>query len=59
MRKKPKKRKLAAAIITIRRASEMTPAGRKTIAAWLRMHADYLTEHGREYQRTFTGRYGG
>jgi len=47
----------SAAIITVRRANEMTKRGRKYIADWLRHHADMLEEHGKEYSSRFTGRY--
>jgi len=54
--KKPKKYK-AAAVVTIRNASDMSPAGRKAIAAWLRQHANDLTKHGKDYSGGFIGRY--
>jgi hypothetical protein len=47
----------SAAIVTIKSADEMTPKGRKEIAAWLRMHANYLTKYGDKYSGRFIGRY--
>ena len=47
----------AAAVVTIRDANKMSAKGRKALAAWLRMHADMLLEHGKEYAPRFRGRY--
>lgn len=47
----------AAAILTIRRAPDMTKRGRKAIAAWLRQSADTFEELGKEYSPLFTARY--
>jgi hypothetical protein len=47
----------SAAVLTIKRADEMTPAGRKAIAAWLRRHAAMLLKDGKDYAPTFRGRY--
>lgn len=53
MRQKEK----SAAILTIKDAPRMTPKGRREVAAWLRMHANYLVKYGHEYSPRFTGRY--
>ena len=47
----------SAAIITVKRAGDMTKTGRRRIANWLRHHAKMLEEHGKEYSGRFTGRY--
>ena len=47
----------SAAIITIKHADAMTKKGRRDVAEWLRMHANYLLEHGKEYAPRFTARY--
>ena len=47
----------SAAVLTIKRAGDMTPQGRRDIAAWLRMHARHIVAHGKEYAPTFRGRY--
>jgi hypothetical protein len=52
---KPKKK--AAAIVTIRRAQDMTAKGRRDIASWLRMHANHILKHGGNYSPRFTGRF--
>lgn len=57
MAKKDAKKEVAAAIVTIRRAADMTPAGRRAVAAWLRAQAGGLIKHGKEYDVRFTGRY--
>ena len=44
------------AIVTIRNASRMTPARRKGIADWLRVHARMLVTEGHLYSTRFTGR---
>lgn len=49
----------AIAQVSIRHASEMTPAGRREIAAWLRAQADSLISDGTKYASTFRGRYFG
>ena len=46
-----------AAIVTIKRASDMTPGGRKTIADWLRACADNLEKDGADYSEQFRARY--
>lgn len=51
------KKDKSAAVVTIKGAQRMTPKGRREIAAWLRMHASYLVQHGHEYSPRFTGRY--
>jgi hypothetical protein len=45
------------AMLTIRRAGDMTPEGRKAIANWLRMHANDLLKEGSNYAPVFRGRY--
>lgn len=52
-----KKIEKSAAIVTIYDADKMTAAGRKRIADWLRNHADWLLEHGKDYSPRFRGRY--
>ena len=47
----------SAAVLTIKDAALMTKRGRKAIADWLRRHADWLEEHGAEYDRRFRGRF--
>lgn len=47
----------SAAIVTVKDASKMTPKGRRSIAAWLRMQADNLEKDGHLYATRFTGRY--
>lgn len=51
------KKEKAAAIVTIRRAKDMSPRGRKDIAAWLQMHAKHILKHGDNYSPRFTGRF--
>jgi hypothetical protein len=45
------------AMLTIRRAGDMTPEGRKAIANWLRMHANMLLKEGTKYVPVFRGQY--
>jgi hypothetical protein len=47
------------AMLTIRRAADMTPEGRKAIANWLRMHANDLVKDGGNYSTVFRGNYMG
>lgn len=47
----------AAAVVTIRRASEMTPEGRKEVAAWLRRQARLLLDHADDLSDRHTARY--
>jgi hypothetical protein len=48
----------SAAVLTIASPGEMTPAGRRAIAKWLRAHADMLIKFGDEYTTgRFIGRY--
>lgn len=47
----------SAAIVTIKGAAMMTPAGRKRVAAWLKKQAEYLTKHGKELAPSFRARY--
>jgi hypothetical protein len=46
-----------AASIHIRDADKMTAKGRRDIAEWLRSHADFLLENGKDYDARFRGRY--
>ena len=46
-----------AASIHIKKASDMTKRGRKSIANWLRQNAEYLENHGKEYATNFRARY--
>lgn len=58
MASKRKRPSRIAARVTIERPGKMTPAGRKDIAAWLRMHAAHLLKHGKDYTNgRFVGRY--
>jgi hypothetical protein len=58
MATKRKTKEKSAAVISIFAASEMTPKGRREIAAWLRRHADMLVKEGKKYTSgRFTGRY--
>jgi len=43
--------------LTLRRNWDYSAKGRKAISAWLRMHAKYLEQHGKNYAKRFTGRY--
>lgn len=52
-----KKEPQVVARVTIERASEMTPKGRKEVADWLRSEARNLVKLGREYSRRYVGRY--
>ena len=47
----------SAAILTVKRAHEMTKRGRKQIAAWLRRQADFLEKDGDKFASRFTARY--
>ena len=49
--------KKAAAVVTILRAADMTPSGRKRIADWLRAQARFLTKSGPKFSARFTARY--
>lgn len=46
-----------AATLTIHRAGDMTPKGRKDIAAWLRHCAVSLLKHGADYSKRVTASY--
>lgn len=46
-----------AGIVCIHRAAEMTPKGRREVAAWLRKTADGLVKEGDNYAARFTARY--
>lgn len=47
----------SAAIITIKDAANMSPKGRKAIAAWMRRQAEFLEKHAKELSPTFRARY--
>jgi hypothetical protein len=51
------KRQKSAAIVTIFRPADMTPAGRRRIATWLRRQAGFLQTHGKRMATRFTARY--
>lgn len=51
------KKEQTAAILTIRRANEMTKKGRRAVAEWLRKQAFTLEEHGKLLSSRFTARY--
>jgi len=46
-----------AATVTIKKAANMTPKGRKKIAEWLREKAEDLVTEGPNYTARFTARY--
>ena len=52
-----KSKKQSAATVTIRRAGEMTPRGRKDIAIWLRHVASAVIKHGPNMAKRFTASY--
>lgn len=53
-----KTKRQSAAILTIKSPGKMTAAGRKSIAAWLRRHAQTLLKYGDQYtEGRFVGRY--
>ena len=54
---KRKKKIKAAAILTIRDAADMTPEGRKDIAAWLKQQAKDLVKYGDDYSGELRARY--
>lgn len=56
MKKTPRKEK-SAAVLTVRMADEMTPKGRREVAAWLRRQAAMLVKEGPNYAKRYTGRY--
>jgi hypothetical protein len=45
------------ATLTIHKAGDMTPEGRKKVAEWLRYHAKMIIEEGDNYAARFTGRF--
>lgn len=48
---------VSAAILTVHRAPDMTKAGRKRIAKWLRSCADHLETYGGLYDKKFVARW--
>lgn len=47
----------SAAIVTIHRAADMTPSGRRNVAMWLRRQAYFLERHAKKLDRRFRARY--
>jgi hypothetical protein len=47
----------SAAIVTIKRAADMSAKGRRDIARWLRRQAMFLERHAKELSPRFTARY--
>lgn len=47
----------SAAVLTIHRASQFTPAGRRRIVDWLRRQAKFLSAHSDQYATRYTARY--
>lgn len=47
----------SAAIVTIKDAAKMTPAGRRRIAKWLRSRATLLEKHGNLMASRFISRW--
>lgn len=55
--RRSRKRVKRAAILTVFRADEMTPRGRREVATWLRARAACLIANGKNYTKRFTARY--
>ena len=55
--KRKKMQYRSAAILTVRKADQMTAAGRSMLAAWLRNQARNLVRDGKFYSSRFTARY--
>lgn len=55
--KKAKASGVAVAVITIRRSQDMTPKGRKDVAAWIRRNAGWLEKHWKDLGPTFRATY--
>jgi hypothetical protein len=53
----PKPKNLVAATLTIHKAQNMTPEGRKVLAKWLRGQAHDLIKDGDNYDPNFKARY--
>lgn len=53
--KKPEPK--SAAVLTIRRASDMTPKGRREIARWLDQQKGFLLKNPGELAARYTARY--
>ena len=51
------KRDKSAAILTIKRAPDMSPSGRRAIAKWLKSCAALLLKEGKNLGPRFTARY--
>jgi hypothetical protein len=47
----------AAAIITIHRPADMSPSGRRAVAAWIKKQATFLLKYSKELSPRFTARY--
>lgn len=56
-KKKAEVKPVSAAILTVHRAPDMTKAGRKRIAKWLRSCADHLETYGDLYDKKFVARW--
>ncbi len=56
MAKKKAAKATAAAVLTLRDVDQMSPEGRKDIAAWLRRQASHLLRHGDDYASRFRAR---
>ena len=47
----------SAAIVTVFKASDMTPKGRKNVVKWLKQQADFIDKYPKELSPRFTARY--
>ena len=47
----------SAEVLTINRAEDMTPSGRKAIAKWLDKQKEFLLKHSKELSKRYTARY--
>lgn len=52
-----KKLEKSAAILTIHRAPDMSPEGRRDIASWLRRQAGFLERSAKQMASRYTARY--
>lgn len=46
----------SAAVVTIHGAGDLTPTGRKAIAAWLSRQARFVESHGKNFSKRFVAR---
>lgn len=44
-------------MLTLKQPNTYSAQGRKAIAAWLRQHAKFLGQYGKEFSKRFIGRY--